>query len=179
MAWRARLSAPSFAGAILVAYLPDDASMEPVLDHHSGCFSTARWPGPSALTMPGARRGPGPGELLMFAHPLHLRLLADGCGARVLDDFRYWSIDGVLGPARRPGVPEVALHLRRHRRGSATSYGDAHLVSVGATLTALEMLAARWEGEGGSLLLVGRQQSARQKGSPRARPRSRHPSGQR
>nr|ACF78535.1 unknown [Zea mays] len=89
-----QLSAPGFAGAIRVAYLPD-ASMEPVLDRYSRCFPTA---GHAALSRPFcvdyAWRKDGPGELLMLAHPLHLRLLADDCPVRVLDDFRYRSIDG-------------------------------------------------------------------------------------
>ncbi|RLM75115.1 putative endo-1,3(4)-beta-glucanase 2 [Panicum miliaceum] len=91
-----RLSAPGFAGAIRVAYLPD-ASMEPVLDRYSGCFPTA---GDAALSRPFcvdySWRKAGHGELLMLAHPLHLRLLSDDCGARVLDNFRYRSIDGDL-----------------------------------------------------------------------------------
>jgi endo-1,3(4)-beta-glucanase len=91
-----QLSAPGFAGAIRVAYLPD-ASMEPVLDCHSGCFPTA---GDAALNrafcVDYAWRKEGAGELLMLAHPLHLRLLSDDCAVRVLDDFRYRSIDGDL-----------------------------------------------------------------------------------
>ncbi|KAJ1289516.1 hypothetical protein BS78_02G170500 [Paspalum vaginatum] len=94
-----RLSAPGYAGAIRVAYLPD-ASMEPALDRYSRCFPTA---GDAALSRPFCvdyawrKEGPpGGGELLMLAHPLHLRLLAHDCGARVLDDFRYRSIDGDL-----------------------------------------------------------------------------------
>ncbi|XP_062199078.1 glucan endo-1,3-beta-D-glucosidase 1-like [Phragmites australis] len=91
-----QLSAPGFAGAIRVAYLPD-ASMELVLDRYSGCYPTA---GEAALNRPFCVdytwHKEGPGELLMLAHPLHLRLLADECAVRVLDDFRYRSIDGDL-----------------------------------------------------------------------------------
>ncbi|KAF8647996.1 hypothetical protein HU200_065031 [Digitaria exilis] len=92
-----QLSAPGFAGAIRVAYLPDDGSMEPVLDRYSGCFPTA---GDAALSRPFcvdySWRKQGHGDLLMLAHPLHLRLLSDDCAVRVLDDFRYRSIDGDL-----------------------------------------------------------------------------------
>ncbi|XP_062194593.1 glucan endo-1,3-beta-D-glucosidase 1-like [Phragmites australis] len=91
-----QLSAPGFAGAIRVAYLPD-ASTEPVLDRYSGCFPMA---GEAALNRPFCLeytwRKEGPGELLMLAHPLHLRLLSDDCPVRVLNDFRYRSIDGDL-----------------------------------------------------------------------------------
>lgn len=140
-----RLSAPGFAGAIRVAYLPDPA-MEPVLDRYSGCFPTA---GDAALHRPFCvdyawrKEGPG-GELLMLAHPLHLRLLAaDDCAARVLDDFRYRSIDGdlvgVVGDSwvlradpvsptwhstrgvSEDGVPEVAAALRADVAGLASS----------------------------------------------------------
>ncbi|CAL5064607.1 unnamed protein product [Urochloa decumbens] len=90
-----QLSAPGFAGAIRVAYLPD-ASMEPVLDRYSGCFPVS---GDAALHRPFCvdyswRKAGAGGELLMLAHPLHLRLLSDD--ARVIDDFRYRSIDGDL-----------------------------------------------------------------------------------
>ncbi|TVU09395.1 hypothetical protein EJB05_42867 [Eragrostis curvula] len=92
-----QLSAPGFSGVIRIAYLPD-AFMEPVLDRYSGCFPTA---GEAALNRPFCVeyhwRKAGPGELLMLAHPLHLRLLSnDSGGVRVLDDFRYRSIDGDL-----------------------------------------------------------------------------------
>ncbi|KAL6846086.1 hypothetical protein ACP4OV_023534 [Aristida adscensionis] len=91
-----QLSAAAFAGAIRVAYLPD-ASMEAVLDRYSGCFPTS---GAAALTQPYCVEyswsKQGAGDLLMLAHPLHLRLLADDCAVRVLDDFRYRSIDGDL-----------------------------------------------------------------------------------
>ncbi|GJN34108.1 hypothetical protein PR202_gb22749 [Eleusine coracana subsp. coracana] len=93
------LSAPGFAGVIRVAYLPD-AYMEPVLDQYSGCFPTA---GEAALNQPFCVeyhwRKSGPGELLMLAHPLHMKLLSShhGCGAvKVLDELRYRSIDGDL-----------------------------------------------------------------------------------
>lgn len=91
------LSAPGFAGVFRVAYLPD-ASMEPVLDRYSGCFPTG---GEAALNQPFCleyhwRKAGVSGELLMLAHPLHLRLLAPGCGVKVLDDLRYRSIDGDL-----------------------------------------------------------------------------------
>ncbi|KAG2643203.1 probable endo-1,3(4)-beta-glucanase ARB_01444 [Panicum virgatum] len=138
-----RLSAPGFAGAIRVAYLPD-ASMEPVLDRYSGCFPTA---GHAALDRPFcvdySWRTAGHGELLMLAHPLHLRLLSDDCGARVLGDFRYRSIDGdlvgVVGDAwalradpvsptwhstrgvAEDGVAEVAAALRGDVAGLASA----------------------------------------------------------
>ncbi|CAD6225102.1 unnamed protein product [Miscanthus lutarioriparius] len=139
-----QLSAPAFAGAIRVAYLPD-ASMEPVLDRYSRCFPTA---GHAALNRPFcvdyAWRKDGPGELLMLAHPLHLRLLAeDDCAVRVLDDCRYRSIDGdmvgVVGDAwvlrtdpvsptwhstrgvSEDGVAEVVAALRADVAGLAST----------------------------------------------------------
>lgn len=138
-----QLSAPGFAGAIRVAYLPD-ASMEPVLDRYSRCFPTA---GHAALSRPFcvdyAWRKDGPGELLMLAHPLHLRLLADDCPVLVLDDFRYRSIDGdmvgVVGDAwvlrtdpvsptwhstrgvSEDGVAEVVAALRADVAGLAST----------------------------------------------------------
>ncbi|KAL6655659.1 hypothetical protein ACP70R_006485 [Stipagrostis hirtigluma subsp. patula] len=90
------LSATGFSGVIRVAYLPD-ASMEAVLDRFSGCYPTA---GEASLNRPFCVEyswcKEGAGDLLMLAHPLHLRLLSDDCAVRVLDDFRYRSIDGDL-----------------------------------------------------------------------------------
>ncbi|PUZ47381.1 hypothetical protein GQ55_7G159800 [Panicum hallii var. hallii] len=98
-----QLSAPAFAGAIRVAYLPD-ASMEPVLDRYSRCFPTAGHatmnPNDRPFCVDYAWHKEGHGELLMLAHPLHLRLLAlaaaddENRAVRVLDGFRYRSIDG-------------------------------------------------------------------------------------
>jgi endo-1,3(4)-beta-glucanase len=99
-----QLSATAFAGAIRVAYLPD-ASMEPVLDRYSRCFPTAGHAALDPIHRPFrvdyAWHREGPGELLMLAHPLHLRLLAlaaadhgENRAARVLYGFRYRSIDG-------------------------------------------------------------------------------------
>uniref|UniRef100_A0A0E0B2C9 glucan endo-1,3-beta-D-glucosidase n=1 Tax=Oryza glumipatula TaxID=40148 RepID=A0A0E0B2C9_9ORYZ len=89
-----QLSAPGFSGVIRVAYLPDP-SMEAVLDQYSRCFPTA---GEASLNRPFCVeytwRKQGWGDLLMLAHPLHLRLLSEDCCVRVLDDFRYRSIDG-------------------------------------------------------------------------------------
>jgi endo-1,3(4)-beta-glucanase len=85
------LSALGFAGVIRVAYLPD-TSMEPVLDRYSRCFPTS---GEAASRTTGARPA-ATGELLMLAHLLHLRLLAPGCGVKVLDNLWYRSIDGDL-----------------------------------------------------------------------------------
>ncbi|GJN34154.1 hypothetical protein PR202_gb22797 [Eleusine coracana subsp. coracana] len=90
------LATLGFVGVIQVAYLPD-AYMEPVLDQFNGCFPTV---GEAELEKPFCLeytwRKSGPGELLMLAHLLHLRLLRNDGGVKVLDDFRYCSIDGDL-----------------------------------------------------------------------------------
>ncbi|GJM98961.1 hypothetical protein PR202_ga16015 [Eleusine coracana subsp. coracana] len=93
------LAGLGFVGVIQVAYLPD-AYMEPVLDQFNGCFPTV---GEAELEKPFCLeytwRKSGPGELLMLAHLLHLRLLRNDGGVKVklaLDDFRYCSIDGDL-----------------------------------------------------------------------------------
>ncbi|KAF7058756.1 hypothetical protein CFC21_065748 [Triticum aestivum] len=91
-----QLAAPGFSGVIRIAYLPDPA-MEAVLDQYSRCYPTA---GEAALNRPFCIdytwRKQGWGDLLMLANPLHLRLLPDDCSVRVLDDFKYRSIDGDL-----------------------------------------------------------------------------------
>jgi endo-1,3(4)-beta-glucanase len=103
-----QLSAAAFAGVIRIAYLPD-ASMEPVLDRYSRCYPIAGHatlnPNDRPFSVDYAWCKEGHGELLMLAHPLHLRLLALAAAAadddenravRVLDGFRYRSIDGDL-----------------------------------------------------------------------------------
>ncbi|KAG8056619.1 hypothetical protein GUJ93_ZPchr0002g24838 [Zizania palustris] len=91
-----QLAAQGFSGVIRIAFLPDPA-MEVVLDRYSRCFPTA---GEAALNRPFCLeykwRKQGWGDLLMLAHPLHLRLLSEDCSVQVLDDFRYRSIDGDL-----------------------------------------------------------------------------------
>ncbi|KAM0839237.1 hypothetical protein ACQ4PT_060446 [Festuca glaucescens] len=130
-----QLAAPGFSGVIRVAFLPD-AAMEAVLDRYSGCFPTA---GEAALNRPFSVdytwRTQGSGDLLMLAHPLHIRLLSKDRGVRVLEDFRYRSIDGdlvgVVGDAwalrtdpvfptwhstrgvSEDGVPEIVAALRK------------------------------------------------------------------
>ncbi|KAM3353468.1 hypothetical protein ACQJBY_024568 [Aegilops geniculata] len=130
-----RLAALGFLGVIRVAFLPD-AAMEAVLDRYSGRYPTA---GVAALDRPFsvdyAWCTQGSGDLLMLAHPLHLRLLSKDRRVRVLEDFRYRSIDGdlvgVVGDSwalrtdpvfptwhsirgvSEDGVPEIAAALRK------------------------------------------------------------------
>uniref|UniRef100_M8AXT2 glucan endo-1,3-beta-D-glucosidase n=1 Tax=Aegilops tauschii TaxID=37682 RepID=M8AXT2_AEGTA len=106
-----QLAAPGFLGVIRVAFLPD-AAMEAVLDRYSGRYPTA---GVAALDRP-------------FS-------VDYGCRVRVLEDFRYRSIDGdlvgVVGDAwalrtdpvfptwhstrgiSEDGVPEIVAALRK------------------------------------------------------------------
>lgn len=82
---------------IRIVALPD-GKFESILDRFSYCYAVS---GQAVLTKPFSleykweRRGWG--ELLMLAHPLHLRLLSDSdCSVSVLEDFKYESIDGEL-----------------------------------------------------------------------------------
>uniref|UniRef100_A0A6V7QZ38 glucan endo-1,3-beta-D-glucosidase n=1 Tax=Ananas comosus var. bracteatus TaxID=296719 RepID=A0A6V7QZ38_ANACO len=87
---------PAFSGVVRLAFLPDP-SYEPVLDRFSSCYPVS---GAASLARPfcveynWAKEGWG--ELLLLAHPLHLRLLDRACGVTVLEDFKYRSIDGDL-----------------------------------------------------------------------------------
>ncbi|XP_039157593.1 probable endo-1,3(4)-beta-glucanase ARB_01444 [Eucalyptus grandis] len=88
-----------FSGVIRIAYLPDGGSFsEEVLDKFSSSYALS---GDAVLTKPFCleykweKRGWG--NLLMLAHPLHVRLLSrEDCRATVLEDFKYRSIDGDL-----------------------------------------------------------------------------------
>ncbi|MQL84206.1 hypothetical protein Taro_016707, partial [Colocasia esculenta] len=87
-----------FRGVLRVAYLPDP-SYETVLDRFSGCYPVS---GDADLSRPFSveyRWGKqGTGDLLLLAHPLHIRLLSrnEGGVKAVLGNFKYNSIDGQL-----------------------------------------------------------------------------------
>ncbi|XP_073001226.1 glucan endo-1,3-beta-D-glucosidase [Typha latifolia] len=89
------LTAPGFDGVIRIAVLPQP-SFEPVLDRFSSCYPVS---GDASLARPFCVEynwvKKGWGDLLMLAHPLHLRLLDENC-ATVLNDFKFRSIDGDL-----------------------------------------------------------------------------------
>ncbi|PON40608.1 Endo-1,3(4)-beta-glucanase [Parasponia andersonii] len=93
------ITSGGFSGILRIAMLPDsDPEYETVLDRFSSCYPVS---GDAALTKPFHLEykweKKGWGDLLMLAHPLHLRLLSsDDCDVTVLEDFRYKSIDGEL-----------------------------------------------------------------------------------
>ncbi|KAI3414540.1 PMR5N domain-containing protein [Psidium guajava] len=88
-----------FSGVIRIACLPNGGRFsEEVLDRFSPSYALS---GDAVLTRPFCleykweKRGWG--DLLMLAHPLHVRLLSrEDCGVTVLEDFTYRSIDGDL-----------------------------------------------------------------------------------
>lgn len=94
-----RINSSVFSGVIRIAALPDaDPRFESVLDRFSSCYAVS---GDADLTKPFTLEykweKKGWGDLLMLAHPLHLRLLSDtDCSIDVLPDFKYNSIDGEL-----------------------------------------------------------------------------------
>ncbi|KAL1205861.1 Glucan endo-1,3-beta-D-glucosidase [Cardamine amara subsp. amara] len=88
-----------FSGIIRIAVLPSsNPDFESILDRFSCCYPVsgdADFTKPFALEYKWEKRGYG--DLLMLAHPLHLKLLeTDDCSIKVLDNFRYSSIDGDL-----------------------------------------------------------------------------------
>ncbi|KAJ6833645.1 putative endo-1,3(4)-beta-glucanase [Iris pallida] len=95
------LAADSFYGVVRIAYLPDP-SLEPVLDRFSSCYPVsgdASFSTPFRLDYTYQKKGWG--DLLLLAHPLHLRLLSnrqgtEDCPVTVLEDFKYNGIDGEL-----------------------------------------------------------------------------------
>ncbi|XP_052197588.1 probable endo-1,3(4)-beta-glucanase ARB_01444 [Diospyros lotus] len=94
-----RITSSGFSGIIRIAVLPDsDPRSEAILDRFSTCYPVS---GEAAFRKPFCVEykweNKGWGDLLILAHPLHLRLLSGSdCGAIVLDDFKYKSIDGEL-----------------------------------------------------------------------------------
>ncbi|KAJ1702381.1 hypothetical protein LUZ63_002160 [Rhynchospora breviuscula] len=90
------LTAKGFSGFVRIAVLPDP-SYEQVLDRFSSCYPVS---GEASMNRPFCIEynwvKKGWGELLLLAHPLHLKLLSDDSCVTVLDDFKYRSIDGDL-----------------------------------------------------------------------------------
>ncbi|KAK8925992.1 hypothetical protein KSP39_PZI018187 [Platanthera zijinensis] len=84
-----------YAGIVRIAFLPDP-SYESILDQFSSCYPVS---GDASFSRPGCIEyrweKKGWGDLLLLAHPLHLRLL-DPDSSAVLENFKYRSIDGDL-----------------------------------------------------------------------------------
>eukprot|EP00257_Ricinus_communis_P022520 XP_015582273.1 endo-1,3(4)-beta-glucanase 2 [Ricinus communis] len=91
------ISSDGFSGMIRIAILPDsDPKYEAILDRFSSCYAVS---GDAVFTKPFCLeykwQKKGWGDLLMLAHPLHVKLLS--CeNVVVLNDFKYRSIDGNL-----------------------------------------------------------------------------------
>lgn len=94
-----RITSGVFSGVIRIAALPDASPrFEAILDQFSSCYPVsgdAVFTRPYCLEYRWEKRGWG--DLLMLAHPLHLRLLSDSdCSISVIEDFKYDSMDGEL-----------------------------------------------------------------------------------
>lgn len=94
-----KITSFAFSGIIRIAILPNsDTKLEPVLDQFSSCYPVsgdAVFSAPSSLEYKWETKGSG--DLLMLANPLHLRLLDHhSYSSKVLDQFKYSSIDGEL-----------------------------------------------------------------------------------
>ncbi|KAK9061815.1 hypothetical protein SSX86_018998 [Deinandra increscens subsp. villosa] len=91
------IESENFRGVIRIALLPNrDAKLEPVLDRFSSCYPVsgrARFRGSVSVDYKWQKKGSG--DLLMLANPLHLRLM-DKSSVKVVDGFRYKSVDGEL-----------------------------------------------------------------------------------
>ncbi|KAJ0043668.1 hypothetical protein Pint_18843 [Pistacia integerrima] len=91
--------AGGFKGIIRIAAVPDsDPQYQSILDRFSSCYPLS---GDAVFTKPFCLEykfeKKGWGDLLMLAHPLHLKLLSrDDSDVTVLEDFKYKSIDGDL-----------------------------------------------------------------------------------
>lgn len=94
------ISKKTYSGVIRVAILPSSKSnkSEEVLDLYSTCYPISGelvLCNPFKLSYKWEKKGWG--ELLMLAHPLHLKLLSVyNCGIKVVNDLKFKSIDGEL-----------------------------------------------------------------------------------
>lgn len=94
-----KITSSSFCGVIRIALLPNSGpKCEMILDRFSSCYplsGDAVFTRPFCLEYKWEKRGWG--DLLMLAHPLHLKLLSyTDCSVTALEDFKYESIDGPL-----------------------------------------------------------------------------------
>ncbi|KAL0874321.1 hypothetical protein Bca101_024026 [Brassica carinata] len=91
-------STSGFSGIIRFVVLPDsNQDSEPILDRFSVCYPVsgdADFTKPFSLEYKWEKRGFG--DLLMLAHPLHLKLLSTSSTTTVLENLRYKSLDGDL-----------------------------------------------------------------------------------
>ncbi|CAI9109980.1 OLC1v1009929C1 [Oldenlandia corymbosa var. corymbosa] len=92
-------TACEFCGIIRIAALPDcDPVTEATLDRFSSCYplsGSALFSRPFSVEYRWEKKGWG--DLLMLAHPLHLKLLSDAdCCFALLENIKYKSIDGDL-----------------------------------------------------------------------------------
>ncbi|PRQ53174.1 putative glucan endo-1,3-beta-D-glucosidase [Rosa chinensis] len=93
------INSTGFSGIVRIAVLPEsDPQFESVLDRLSSCYPVsgeAVFTEPFALEYKWEKKGWG--DLLMLAHPLHLKLIdGDDSDITVLENFKYKSIDGDL-----------------------------------------------------------------------------------
>lgn len=93
------ITSGGFTGIIRIAVLPDYGPYyQSILDRFSACYPVS---GDAVFTKPFCLeynfQKKGWGDLLMLAHPLHLKLLSsDDSDVTVLEDFKFKSIDGDL-----------------------------------------------------------------------------------
>ncbi|KAJ8751875.1 hypothetical protein K2173_026077 [Erythroxylum novogranatense] len=93
------ITSGGFSGIIRIAVLPNsDPNYEVILDRCSSCYPVsgdASFSKHFCLEYKWEKKGWG--DLLMLAHPLHIKLLSgDDSDVTILDDFKYNSIDGEL-----------------------------------------------------------------------------------
>ncbi|CDY72635.1 BnaUnng05310D, partial [Brassica napus] len=112
-----------FSGLIRMAVLPNSKpDFEPVLDRFSRSYPVsgdADFTKPFTLEYKWEKRGHG--DLLMLAHPLHLKLLSkDNESVTVLNNIKYKSIDGdltgVIGDSSETRLATGRDHLSSHQR---------------------------------------------------------------
>ncbi|GKV16862.1 hypothetical protein SLEP1_g27436 [Rubroshorea leprosula] len=93
------ITSTGYSGILRIVVLPNsDPGYESILDRFSSCYPTsghASFTKPFCLEYKWEKQGWG--DLLMLAHPLHLKILSgDDCDVTVLENFKYKSIDGDL-----------------------------------------------------------------------------------
>ncbi|XP_021847075.2 glucan endo-1,3-beta-D-glucosidase 1-like [Spinacia oleracea] len=127
------ISSKPYSGVVRISIIPTENSNkgEEVLDLYSTCYPTngeAVFATPFRLDYKWEKKGWGD-NLLMLAHPLHLKLISVyNSGIKVLDDFRYKSIDGdlvaVIGNQWSLRVDHVPISWHSKRGISEENYPE-------------------------------------------------------
>lgn len=140
------LNCGGFSGILRIAILPEsNPEFEATLDRFSSCYPVsgdASFTKPFCLEYKWEKKGWG--DLLLLAHPLHLKLLSGDVDVTVLEEFKYKSIDGdlvgVVGDSWTLKPDPVSVTWHSIKGVSEESYGEI-ISALSRDVAALDVAA--------------------------------------